>query len=123
MNVHSDHHWPQGSGPYREMIQDAAHKYGVPVLLLAWLLWEESHFRDDIIKGRERSAVGALGIAQFMPDTARDTLGSEELALVPSEAIPGAARFLARMYGNTGSWRNALAAYNWGVGNVLQRGR
>ncbi|MEW6760951.1 MAG: lytic transglycosylase domain-containing protein [Pseudomonadota bacterium] len=122
MSVYFDNDWPPGSGPYRELIWDAAGKHGVPVMLLAWLLWKESAFRDDIISGRTKSRVGALGIAQFMPETAREVLGSEDLALVPSEAIAGAARYLARLYRGTGNWPDALAAYNWGIGNVQRRG-
>lgn len=114
--------WPPGSGDYQGAVQDAATQYGVPVMLLAWLLWKESRYNSAIINGSKRSSVGAMGIAQFMPATARQELGSEAAALDPSIAIPGAARYLAKLYRSTGTWAEALAAYNWGIGNVQRKG-
>jgi soluble lytic murein transglycosylase-like protein len=114
--------WPAGSAPYQAIIEAAANAYGVPVAILAALLWKESRYNSAIISGEKRSRVGALGIAQFMPATAVEELGSAAAALDPSIAIPGAARYLARLYRATGSWREALAAYNWGVGNVQRKG-
>jgi soluble lytic murein transglycosylase-like protein len=37
-------------------------------------------------------------------------------------SIDGAARYLRRLYDGTGTWAGALAAYNWGIGNVRRRG-
>ncbi|SFV17880.1 lytic transglycosylase domain-containing protein [Pseudoduganella namucuonensis] len=113
---------PASAAPYQANIEDAADTYGVPVAILAWLLWKESRYNPAIINGAKRSRVGAMGIAQFMPATAREELGSEAAALDPSIAIPGAARYLARLYKATGEWRGALAAYNWGIGNVQRKG-
>jgi soluble lytic murein transglycosylase-like protein len=114
--------WPPGSGPYQGAINDAAAQHGVPIMVLAWLLWKESRYNPAIINGTKRSRVGAMGIAQFMPATARQELGSEAAALDPDIAIPGAARYLAKLYRMTGSWTEALAAYNWGIGNVQRKG-
>ena len=114
--------WPAGSEPYRGMIQNAATQFGVPVTILSWLLWKESRYSPAIIDGTRRSSVGAMGIAQFMPATAREELGSEAAALDPSRAIPGAARYLAKLYRSVGTWDKALAAYNWGIGNVQRKG-
>lgn len=114
--------WPSGSEPYRSMIQSAAAQYGVPVPILSWLLWKESRYNPAIIDGTKRSSVGAMGIAQFMPATAREELGSVEAALDPARAIPGAARYLVKLYRSLGTWEKALAAYNWGIGNVLRKG-
>lgn len=119
-SVFSD--WPVGSGPYQQTIQQAADAYEVPVFILAWLLWKESRYNPRIISGEKRSAVGAMGIAQFMPATAVDELGSQDAALDPERAIPGAARYLAKLYRSAGTWAGALAAYNWGIGNVKKKG-
>lgn len=108
---------------YDTLIINSANSAGIPPDLLYRLLNEESRFRDDIITGATRSPVGALGIAQFMPATAREWLGSEAAALDPTKAIPGAARYLAwlirQFKGNT---KAAVAAYNWGIGNVQKKG-
>jgi soluble lytic murein transglycosylase-like protein len=114
--------WPVGSAPYEDLITDSASQFGVPVSILAWLLWKESRYSPDIISGAKRSRVGALGIAQFMPATAAQELGSVNAALDPGVAVPGAARLLAKLYRSTGSWTGALAAYNWGIGNVQRKG-
>jgi soluble lytic murein transglycosylase-like protein len=114
--------WPAGSAPYQDLIQNAADTFGVPVLVLAWLLWKESRYNPQIVDGTKRSRVGALGIAQFMPATAAQELGSAQNALDPVIAVPGAARYLAKLYGATGTWAEALAAYNWGIGNVQRKG-
>lgn len=120
MSVFSN--WPSGSAPYKQSIIDAANANGVPVSILAWLLWKESRFNPIIINGTKRSPVGAMGIAQFMPATAREWLGSEAAALDTDKAIPGAARYLRWLFNRTASWAEALAAYNWGIGNVQRKG-
>jgi soluble lytic murein transglycosylase-like protein len=111
--------WPSGSEPYQGAIKQAAQANGVPVSILAWLFWKESRYNPDIIDGTIRSRVGALGIAQFMPATAEDE-GIDPLD--PSQAIPAAASYLARLYRSAGTWAAALAAYNWGIGNVQRKG-
>lgn len=104
---------------YAGMIAAAEAANGLPVDMLARLLWQECRYREDIITGRVRSPVGALGIAQFMPATARE-LGIDPLN--PAQAIPAAAQYLARLFRMFGNWSEALAAYNWGMGNVQRRG-
>lgn len=100
-------------------IRRAEQQYSIPAGLLDRLLAQESRYRTDIITGKTKSRVGALGIAQFMPATARQELGSEAAALDPARAIPGAARYLAKLYKMAGSWQLAVAGYNWGIGNAL----
>lgn len=105
---------------FAPFIKAMEQKYTLPDGLLHRLLKQESAFRTDVITGKKRSSVGALGIAQFMPKTAREELGSELLALDPEKAIEGAARYLKKIYGWTKGrgWVDAVAAYNWGAGNV-----
>lgn len=107
---------------FAPVIAKAEQDFGIPAGLLHRLLKQESHFRTDIITGAKRSPVGALGIAQFMPATAREELGSVNAALNPALAIPGAAKYLKKLKGITGTWEKAVAAYNWGVGNVTRKG-
>jgi hypothetical protein len=93
------------------LIEGAARAQRIPQDLLTRLIWQESSFRPHVV-----SPVGAQGIAQFMPGTAK------ERGLVdpfdPEQAIPKAAEFiahLARQFGNLGL---AAAAYNGGPGRV-----
>lgn len=110
------------STPHDDLIAQSEQANGLPPGVLWKLLYTESRFRPDIISGRVKSPVGALGIAQFMPATAVEQLGSVDAALDPSKAIPGAARYLRWLIDRTGSLDAGVAAYNWGVGNVQRKG-
>lgn len=110
---------PKAAAPYLDSIAQAEQANGIPTNLLARLLHQESRFREDIITGTTRSSVGAVGIAQFMPATAKD-VGVDPLD--PASAIAGAGRYLAGLYRQLGTWDKALAAYNWGAGNVKRKG-
>ena len=110
---------PATAAPYAEKIAQVENAQGLPAGLLGRLLYQESRFRPDIISGKVKSPVGALGIAQFMPATAKD-VGVDPLDSFAS--IDAAGRYLKKLYTLTGSWADALASYNWGVGNVLRKG-
>lgn len=110
---------PSRAAPYVDAIAAAESRYGIPTNLLARLLYQESHYRPEIIDGSIASSAGALGIAQFMPATAAD-LGIDPLNA--GQAIDGAGKYLKQLHDATGSWSLALAAYNWGLGNVQRKG-
>jgi len=95
----------------RETIAAAAAANGIAPVLLAALLRSESGFDPRAV-----SPAGALGIAQFMPATARG-LGLRD-PFDPGQAVPAAARLLAGHVRAFGSVPLALAAYNAGPGAV-----
>lgn len=100
---------------YLPYIRAAEAKYGIPSPLLQRLLYQESHFRTDIIDGSTQSAVGAVGIAQFMPSTAREyNIDPTD----PISSIDAAGHYLSVLYEMFNSWSEAVMAYNWGPGNV-----
>src|SRR5215471_18394498 len=70
------------------VIEEAARANLIPAGLLTHLLWTESRFQADAV-----SPKGALGVAQFMPQTADERGLSDPFD--PDEAIPQAARLLA----------------------------
>jgi soluble lytic murein transglycosylase-like protein len=92
------------------MAEAAARKYGVPVNLFNRLVQQESAWNP-----RARSPVGAIGLAQLMPQTARG-LGVNPHD--PKQNLDGGARYLKQQYRKFGTWRLALAAYNAGPGAV-----
>lgn len=104
---------------YAGAIADAENRYGIPTGMLERLLYQESRYRADIISGAKTSPAGAQGIAQFMPATAAE-MGINPLD--PFASIDAAGAYLARLYRMFGNWTQALAAYNWGMGNVQRRG-
>lgn len=107
---------PARAAPYLGAIYDAEQN-GDPVMphnLLARVLYQESHFREDIITGRVVSRAGAVGIAQLMPATAA-AYGVDPRD--PWASIRVAAAELRQIYRRFGSWPDAVASYNWGQGN------
>lgn len=100
---------------YLPLLHNAEMKYGIPRDLLARVAYQESHFRNDIVSGHVTSAAGALGLMQIVPrwHPTVDPLN------VPA-AIDYAARYLRGLYQQFGLWSTALAAYNYGPGNVAK---
>jgi soluble lytic murein transglycosylase-like protein len=93
----------------------SADRGGVAPIVLAALLKAESNFDPYAV-----SPVGAQGIAQFMPATARG-MGLAN-PFDPSQAIPAAGRLLGGHLRQFGSIPLALAAYNAGPGAVQRHG-
>ena len=59
------------------------------------------------------SSAGAMGIAQIVPKWHPDVD-----PLNPTQSIYYAAQYLKNLQKQFGEWRKALAAYNWGPGNL-----
>jgi soluble lytic murein transglycosylase-like protein len=102
---------------YLTAITAAEQREGLPDGLLHRQLYQESHFRTDIIDGSTVSVAGAVGIAQIIP---RWHPGVNPLD--PIASINYAAKYMRQLYNQFGSWSLALAAYNWGPGNVAANG-
>lgn len=100
---------------YLPLLNAAEQKWGIPTDLLARVAYQESRFRDDIISGATQSAAGALGIMQIVPRWHPDVN-----PLIPAAAIDYAGRYLRELHDRFGSWKLALAAYNWGPGNLAR---
>ena len=99
----------------REEICDAlvqsALNNDLPVPFFIRLLYQESTFRPAAI-----SSAGALGIAQFMPETAAHRRLDNPFD--PAQAIPASARLLRDHYRKYGNLGLAAAAYNAGPRRV-----
>lgn len=83
---------------------------------LVWLAEVESAF-----DARARSPVGAAGLFQLMPDTAKRlglSLWPRDQRLQPEPSTSAAAQYLKLLYAKFKDWRLALAAYNSGEGTV-----
>lgn len=100
--------------PFYQDILAAEEKYSLPKNLLPRLLWTESRYNPDAV-----SPKGATGIAQFMPATAADF---DFDPTDPRASIDASGKYLAQLHRSTGDWRDTLAAYNWGIGNLTRKG-
>lgn len=107
---------------YVAIVNQSARSAGVPAWILDALLWEESRY---IPNARNVNADCSIdkGAAQFnsryMVDFIyRDNFGAPFDPDDPAQAIPVAARYLARLYRMTGSWSLSVMAYNCGPGRV-----
>jgi Transglycosylase SLT domain len=91
----------------------SAQSNDLPIPFFANLIWQESRLRDDAV-----SKKGALGIAQFMPETAAET--GLDNPFDPMQAIPASARFLRDLRLEFGNLGFVAAAYNAGAHRVMQ---
>jgi membrane-bound lytic murein transglycosylase MltF len=87
-------------------------KYGLPKNILVGVMGTESNFNPNAT-----SPVGARGLMQFMPKTAKE-YGINPLN--PSQSIDAAGKYLANSYKQFGNWDDALRSYNMGVGGLKQ---
>lgn len=110
---------PAHGQPYAALIHQVSASEGIDGRLMAALIWTESSFRPNAV-----SRVGAAGLSQLMPGTAR-SLGlrvdsSVDQRFDPEANIRAGARYLRRHIVNYGSVELGLAAYNAGSGRVSQ---
>ncbi len=91
----------------------SAQDNGLPIPFFANLIWQESRLRDDAV-----SRKGALGIAQFMPETAAET-GLDD-PFDPLQAISASARLLNELRLEFGNLGFVAAAYNAGARRVVE---
>ncbi len=105
----------QRAGKYKTMIQRVLKEEGVPEDLLYQAV-AESGFRTQAVNPKS----GAAGMWQFMP---YGTYGLEKTGWYderfdPEKATRAYARDIKKTYAQLGDWYLAMAAYDWGTGNV-----
>ncbi len=104
------------AGKYKEMIARDLRDAGVPQDLI-YLAVAESGFQPQALNRRS----GAGGMWQFMPFNG--VYGLERNGWVderfdPEKSSRAYAKYMKELYDQFGDWYLAMAAYNWGAGNV-----
>ena len=103
--------------PYKAVVDSAAKQYGTDPNFVWAIMRQESAFKPDA-----RSYVGAAGLMQFMPATAREEARRAGLSHYdlynPSDSIRLGASHLATLAKSFGRPEYVMAAYNAGGGNT-----
>lgn len=104
-----------GPAQWRQRVAELADKYDISPSLLEAVVWQESRWN-----ARAVSPVGARGLAQLMPGTARMMGVNPD---DPHANLEGGAKYLRlQLDAFDGDIELALAAYNAGPGRVIKAG-
>ena len=103
------------AGKYKEMISKNLRAEGVPQDLI-YLAVAESGFQPQAMNVRS----GAGGMWQFMPTGAYGLArnGWFDERFDPEKSSKAYAKYMKMLYDQFGDWYLAMAAYDWGPGNV-----
>jgi len=105
----------QRAGRYKAMIQRVMAEEGVPQDLI-YLAVAESSFQPRAVNAKSRAG----GMWQFMPygnyGLVRNSYVDERFD--PEKSTRSYARYMKYLYDQLGDWYLAMAAYDWGAGNV-----
>jgi membrane-bound lytic murein transglycosylase D len=103
------------AGKYKEMISKNLRDAGVPQDLI-YLAVAESGFQPQALNARS----GAGGMWQFMPTGAYGLArnGWFDERFDPEKSSKAYAKYMKTLYDQFGDWYLAMAAYDWGPGNV-----
>lgn len=104
-------------GKYRTMMQNVLKEEGVPQDLI-YLAVAESGFQPQVVNTRS----GAGGMWQFMTFTGTEynltRNGYFDYRFDPEKSTRAYARYIKKLYGLFNDWYLAMAAYDWGPGNI-----
>ena len=96
---------------FDKVFADAGAAFDVDPVILKSIAFAESGFDPDIISGKKRSRAGAIGLMQFMPDTAKEYDNLDPTN--PVQSIFAAAQYMRKSLDKFGGdYGKAVASYN-----------
>lgn len=102
---------------YADKITQYASEQGLPPNLVAAVIWQESTGRPDAVGPYlPKYRTNAKGLMQFLPSTLKE-MGYDD-PFNPEQSIAAGSKYLKQLWDRYGSVELALAAYNWGMGNL-----
>lgn len=105
------------SNLYDEIIQRHAREQGFTGT--DWLKFKAQIRAESDFNPKAVSAVGAKGLAQFMPLTWNEW-GRGKDVFDPDANISAQVRYMKWLLNRVTTWELAFAAYNWGIGRILK---
>jgi membrane-bound lytic murein transglycosylase D len=98
------------------ILESAAEAFGIPSSLFIAQATQESSLNPNAYN----ASSGATGLLQLEPATAAQYGLTGAALLDPAQNAAVGANYLADLYAQFGDWATALAAYDWGPGNVTK---
>lgn len=112
---------PTSPAEVASLLAQHSARYGVDPALARAIAWQESRWSQSAV-----SSVGALGVMQLMPATARwlgrDVVGRHLDPKRLDDNIEGGVAYLAWLTHRAGSTRTAIGAYYQGLASLRRRG-
>lgn len=104
---------PKAFFEYKALVEAAAARHNYDPALLAAQAHQESAWKPNAV-----SHCGAQGLMQFMPGTWKQ-MGKGD-PFNPADSLAAGVRYMVALLNQLGDVRLALAAYNWGIGNLTK---
>ena len=105
---------PLAGKKYAALFDFVEKNYGLPHNLLARMAQQESGYNASAV-----GSAGEIGLLQIYPEMHPECTGN---LYDPATNLQCAAEYLAKLYDQFGRWSLAIAAYNWGQGNLVKKG-
>ena len=112
---------PSSPAEVRGLIERHSARYRVDPALVRAIAWQESGWNQSL-----RSKVGAIGVMQLMPGTARwlgsDVIGRRLDPYLLADNIEGGVAYLAWLARHAGGTHRVIASYYQGLASLRARG-